>query len=184
MQGLIGNLARRRNDSHRRHNSTSSETSVQSNGSTNIPRRKKDKVKERELTLSAAYPGNFPFETVDDHLRPKKFDIIRHMPPMDFETQVAHSWNPDDRSLNIFVKEEDPLIFHRHPVAQSTDAIRGRVGYSNGFHVWQIIWPSRQRGTHAVVGVATKAAPLHQAGYTSLIGHNNESYGWDLSKFK
>ena len=40
--------------------------------------------------------------------------------------QVRHAWNPDDRSLNIFVKDNDPLSFHRHPVAQSTDSIRGR----------------------------------------------------------
>ena len=39
---------------------------------------------------------------------------------------MRHAWNPDDRSLNIFVKDNDPLSFHRHPVAQSTDSIRGR----------------------------------------------------------
>lgn len=39
----------------------------------------------------------------------------------------AHAWNPDDRSLNIFVKDDDRLTFHRHPVAQSTDCIRGKV---------------------------------------------------------
>jgi SPRY domain-containing SOCS box protein 1/4 len=38
-----------------------------------------------------------------------------------------HAWNPDDRSLNIYVKDEDRLTFHRHPVAQSTDLIRGKV---------------------------------------------------------
>ena len=56
------------------------------------------------------------------------------------------------------------------------------MGYSRGFHVWQLEWPQRQRGTHAVVGVATKAAALHAVGYTSLIGTNCESYGWDLSR--
>ena len=33
----------------------------------------------------------------------------------------------EDRSLNIFVKEEDKLTFHRHPVAQSTDCIRSKA---------------------------------------------------------
>lgn len=33
----------------------------------------------------------------------------------------------EDRSLNIFVKDEDKLTFHRHPVAQSTDCIRSKV---------------------------------------------------------
>lgn len=57
-----------------------------------------------------------------------------------------------------------------------------QIGFTKGFHVWQITWPQRQRGTHASVGVATKAASLHAVGYTSLIGSNSESYGWDLSE--
>jgi len=73
----------------------------------------------------------------------------------------------DFRSLNIFVKEEDPLTFHRHPVAQSTDCIRGKVGYTKGLHVWELAWSTRQRGTHAVVGVATADAPLHSVGYVA-----------------
>lgn len=67
----------------------------------------------------------------DDLLvRPSRLDIILSMPPPDRLTQEAHSWNPDDRSMNIFVKEDDKLTLHRHPVAQSTDCIRGRQGYS------------------------------------------------------
>ncbi|KAK7945796.1 hypothetical protein WMY93_001524 [Mugilogobius chulae] len=56
---------------------------------------------------------------------------------------------PDDRSLNIFIKDDDKLTFHRHPVAQSTDCIRGKVGYTRGLHVWKIHWPSRQRPEEA-----------------------------------
>ena len=106
------------------------------------------------------------------------------MPPAPLETQIANSWNPDDRSLNIFVKEDDKLTFHRHPVAQSTDCIRGRVGYTRGLHVWEMTWSSRQRGTHAVVGVATKDAPLHCVGYQSLVGSTTDSWGWDLGRNK
>ncbi|KOB77226.1 putative SPRY domain-containing SOCS box protein [Operophtera brumata] len=87
-------------------------------------------------------------------------------------------------SLNIFVKEEDALTFHRHPVAQSTDCIRGRVGYSRGLHCWEVVWPARQRGTHAVVGVATSHAPLHSVGYQSLVGATDQSWGWDLGRNK
>ena len=61
----------------------------------------------------------------------------------------------EDRSYNIFVKEDDKLTFHRHPVAQSTDCIRGKVGYERGLHLFEITWSTRQRGTHAVVGVST-----------------------------
>lgn len=66
--------------------------------------------------------------------------------------------------------------------SQSTDAIRGKVGYTRGLHVWQITWAMRQRGTHAVVGVATADAPLHSVGYTTLVGNNHESWGWDLGR--
>jgi len=96
--------------------------------------------------------------------------------------QLAHSWNPSDRSLNIFVKEEDRLTFHRHPVAQSTDSIRGKIGYSSGLHIFELSWPLNQRGTHAVVGVATKDAPLHSPGYHFLSGSNANSWGWDIGR--
>ncbi|CBX32970.1 Protein CBR-SPSB-2 [Caenorhabditis briggsae] len=132
-------------------------------------------------SLSPAHPSAV-MSGMDDLLRPERFDRIMHMSPPAQYIQEQHSWNPEDRSLNIFVKDEDKFTFHRHPVAQSTDCIRGKIGYSRGFHVWQIEWPERQRGTHAVVGVATKTAPLHATGYTALIGTTNESYGWDITR--
>lgn len=89
---------------------------------------------------------------------------------------------------NIFfflcVQEEDKLTFHRHPVAQSTDCIRGKTGLTKGLHVWEVNWSTRQRGTHAVVGVATQDAPLHSVGYQSLVGSNDQSWGWDLGRNK
>jgi SPRY domain-containing SOCS box protein 1/4 len=115
-------------------------------------------------------------------MRPTKLDALLDLPEPTQKQMEQNAWNPDDRSLNIYVKEEDRLTLHRHPVAQSTDCIRGRVGYSKGFHVWQIVWPLRQRGTHAVIGVASKDAPLHAPGYSSLVGSTTDSYGWDLSK--
>ncbi|KAG9343151.1 hypothetical protein JZ751_014124 [Albula glossodonta] len=119
-----------------------------------------------------------------DFCRPARLDLLLDMPPAGTDVQLRHSWNPDDRSLNVFVKDDDQLTFHRHPVAQSTDCIRGRVGHTRGLHAWRIQWPTRQRGTHAVVGVATAAAPLHSVGYTSLVGSDVESWGWDLGRNK
>uniref|UniRef100_A0A8C5GVF5 SPRY domain-containing SOCS box protein 4-like n=1 Tax=Gouania willdenowi TaxID=441366 RepID=A0A8C5GVF5_GOUWI len=117
-----------------------------------------------------------------DFSKPPRLDLLLDMPCAGLETQFRHAWNPDDRSLNIFIKEDDKLTFHRHPVAQSTDCIRGRVGYTRGLHAWKIHWPARQRGTHAVVGVATSEAPLHSVGYTALVGSDCESWGWDLGR--
>ena len=118
------------------------------------------------------------------HQLPVRVEMALDAPAADKTEQMKHAWNPDDRSLNIFVKENDLLSFHRHPVAQSTDSIRGRQHYSSGLHVFEVVWPSRQHGTHAVVGVATKEAPLHSAGYQSLVGSNPHSWGWDLGRCK
>ena len=117
-----------------------------------------------------------------DFCRPPRLDLLLDMPSASADAQLRHAWNPDDRSLNVFVKEDDKQTFHRHPVAQSTDCIRGRVGYTRGLHVWRIHWPARQRGTHAVVGVGTAEAPLHSVGYTALVGADSESWGWDLGR--
>ncbi|OQR69617.1 SPRY domain-containing SOCS box protein 1-like [Tropilaelaps mercedesae] len=103
-----------------------------------------------------------------DLQRPARLDMLLDTPAASLETQLRHSWNPDDR----------------HPVAQSTDCIRGRVGYTRGMHMWELKWSTRQRGTHAVVGVATRDAPLHSVGYQSLVGSNGESWGWDLGRNK
>lgn len=114
--------------------------------------------------------------------RPARLDQLLDMPAAGPAVQLRHAWNPEDRSLNVFVKDDDRLTFHRHPVAQSTDGIRGKVGHARGLHAWQINWPARQRGTHAVVGVATARAPLHSVGYTALVGSDAESWGWDLGR--
>lgn len=119
---------------------------------------------------------------LSDCVIPARVEYLLDMPPCSFATQIQHSWNPDDRSLNIFVKEVDPLTLHRHPVAQSTDCIRTKTGYTKGIHLWELNWNSRQRGTHAIIGVASDKTALHCVGYQSLIGANNESWGWDLGR--
>jgi len=113
-----------------------------------------------------------------------RLEMLLDMPQAHRETQIKHAWNSEDRSLNIFVKDDDKLTFHRHPVAQSTDCIRSKIGYERGLHVFELCWSTRQRGTHAVVGVATQDAPLHSVGYQSLIGNNEHSWGWDLGRNK
>jgi len=115
-----------------------------------------------------------------DFQKQARLDALLASPPVTDGVRSANAWNGDDRSLNIFVKDDDRLTFHRHPVAQSTDCIRGRLGYVRGLHAWEIRWAVRQRGTHAVVGVATRDAPLHAAGYQSLVGSTPDSWGWDL----
>jgi len=115
---------------------------------------------------------------------PQRIRALLDCPPVDLSVAMDHGWNSADRSYNVELKEEDPLVMRRRPVAQSTDCIRSKTGYTSGLHLFELTWPARQRGTHAVVGVATAAAPLHVGGYQSLVGSNGESWGWDLGRKK
>jgi len=115
---------------------------------------------------------------------PQRVGILLDTPAVTREVAEEHSWNINDRSFNIVLKQDDPLTMRRHPVAQSTDCIRGKIGYSSGIHLWEVTWPVRQRGTHAVVGVATREAVLHCVGYQSLVGNTEHSWGWDLGRKK
>jgi len=107
---------------------------------------------------------------------------------VDQEVQEANTWSDVDTSPNIYIKQEDRLTFHRNPVYQTTDAIRGKGGseggYTWGLHVWKITWPADLRGTHPVVGVATRDCHLTEAGYKRLVGSTASSWGWCLKSMK
>lgn len=118
-----------------------------------------------------------------DFSPPEGLEELLSAPPPDLGAQQCHGWNPKDCSENIDVKEGG-LCFERRPVAQSTDGVRGKKGYSRGLHAWEICWPLEQRGTHAVVGVATALAPLQVDHYAALLGSNGESWGWDIGRGK
>ncbi len=45
---------------------------------------------------------------------PVRLDILLDRPPASREKQIEYGWNHDDRSMNIFVKHNDPCTFHRH----------------------------------------------------------------------
>lgn len=113
--------------------------------------------------------------------------------PCSREEQLEHTWSEEDSSPNIYVKPEDQLTFHRNPVYQTTDAIRGKgglgedgdgPGYRVGLHVWAVTWPLASRGTHPVVGMATRDCPLTEPGYKRLVGSNGTSWGWCLKTMK
>lgn len=112
---------------------------------------------------------------------PHRLDVLLAKEPVGLEEQKKHGWNKDDKSPNVFVKN-DGLTVRRYPVAQSSDACRGKVGFTRGLHCWEISWDTRQRGTHAIVGVCTKESPLTCFGYRSLVGQTDQSWGWDLGR--
>jgi len=119
---------------------------------------------------------------------PRVASLMEDTPIQDLEIQEAHSWSGEDTSPNIYIKTEDGLTFHRNPVYQTTDAIRGKggpdLGYTHGLHVWKITWPQESRGTHPVVGVATRECHLTEAGYKRLVGSTSNSWGWCLKSLK
>jgi hypothetical protein len=45
---------------------------------------------------------------------PIKLDILLDRPAVSREKQLEYGWNHEDRSMNIFVKQNDPCTFHRH----------------------------------------------------------------------
>lgn len=51
-----------------------------------------------------AYKPVVPRELAQHFARPPRLDVLLDMPPASRETQIHHSWNANDRSLNIFVK--------------------------------------------------------------------------------
>ena len=115
---------------------------------------------------------------------PQRVAIILDNPVVPDKIAENHSWNNSDRSYNIYLVDHDPLTMRRYPVAQSTDCIRGKVGYTTGIHCWEVTWEVGQRGTHAMVGVATKEQVLSGEGYQNLVGNTEHSWGWDLVRNK
>ncbi len=89
-----------------------------------------------------------------------------------------HALSSNDCSRNVFIKKNG-FTLHRNPIAQSTDGARGKIGFLEGRHAWEIWWEG-PLGTVAVVGIATKRAPMQCQGYVGLLGSDDQSWGWNL----
>ncbi|XP_033837421.1 SPRY domain-containing SOCS box protein 1 [Periophthalmus magnuspinnatus] len=92
---------------------------------------------------------------------------------------LLSKWSPVHHSPHLFLsacKEE----VTRTPVAQSSDGARAETGVNSGLHIWEVLWSPKQRGSHAVIGIATKNCPLQASGYNVLVGGDPQSWGWEL----
>ena len=69
---------------------------------------------------------------------PQKLAILLDSPPVSTTESLEHSWSSTDKSFNILLKEDDQMIMRRYPIAQSTDCVRGKQGYSSGLHMWEV----------------------------------------------
>ncbi|KAG8310578.1 protein gustavus-like [Homalodisca vitripennis] len=101
-------------------------------------------------------------------------------PPATYQQELMHAWNSEDCSENIYFKPKYPLTIFRSVPTATFDAVRGKVGFSQGIHFWVIQWPIEHRGFHSMVGVATKDAPLQSEGIDAIVGSNDQSWGWNL----
>lgn len=96
--------------------------------------------------------------------------------------QKYYTWDSEFCSANLPIDENDATFVNRLPIAQTTDVARTKMGYSSGIHLWEVNWPTNQRGTHAYIGVATKNYTQIQCpGYQSILGNSVHSWGWNLS---
>ena len=65
-------------------------------------------------------------------------DILSDAPSYKNKVRAFYyAWNPNDCSRNIYVKSNG-FTLHRNPVAQSTDGARGKLGFRNGRHCWEV----------------------------------------------
>lgn len=108
-----------------------------------------------------------------------KSDLLSSVPTYKAKLRAFyHAWDPNECSRNIYVKPNG-FTLHRNPVAQSTDAAKGKIGFRTGRHCWEVWWEG-PLGTVAVIGIATNEAPVQCPGYVALLGSNSESWGWNL----
>ncbi|XP_070553376.1 uncharacterized protein [Ptychodera flava] len=64
---------------------------------------------------------------------------------------------------------------------KSSDLVRGKKGYHHGVHVFEVNWPTDERGSHPMIGVASVDTPLSIADFTYLLGRTSDSWGWNLA---
>lgn len=108
-----------------------------------------------------------------------KSDLLKNVPTYKAKLRAFyHAWNPNDCSKNMYVKSNGFSV-HRNPIAQSTDGARGKIGFRSGRHCWEVWWEG-PLGTIAMIGLATKYAPLYCHGYVGLLGGNDQTWGWNL----
>ncbi|CAH1781917.1 unnamed protein product [Owenia fusiformis] len=87
------------------------------------------------------------------------------------------------RGLSFPSDQEGTLVMQTENVPNShpTHGARGKLGFLQGKHVWEIIWPPECRGYNATVGIGTVNAALYNSENVSLVGFNLHSWGWNLT---
>lgn len=90
-------------------------------------------------------------------------------------------WNPEDRPLNVFVKDDDRA--HLPPAPgwrRARMASAARWATLRGLHALADPLACTAAGHARGGGRGHSTGPLHSVGYTALVGSDAESWGWDL----
>lgn len=110
-----------------------------------------------------------------------RLDQLLDMPARGWRCSLRHAWNPEDRSLNVFVKDDDRLTFH------GTRWRRARMASAARWAARGVACtPGRSTGLRG--GARTRwwappqPGPLPSVGYAALVGSGRKSWGWDLGR--
>ncbi|KAG8289711.1 SPRY domain-containing SOCS box protein 4 [Homalodisca vitripennis] len=110
---------------------------------------------------------------------PSRYDIALRDLDDDEKPHVHYSWTILDAVFHL----SRPLLPTdlRFPRATTTEKLKEAPCLTEGLYIWEMDWPSETRGSHAVVGVATKGGlmyPVKRKADSEDPAHR--SWGWDL----
>ncbi|XP_046674690.1 protein gustavus-like [Homalodisca vitripennis] len=110
---------------------------------------------------------------------PSRYDITLRDLDDDEKPHVHYSWTILDAVFHL----SRPLLPTdlRFPRATTTEKLKEAPCLTEGLYIWEMDWPSETRGSHAVVGVATKGGlmyPVKRKADSEEPAHR--SWGWDL----
>ncbi|XP_046688043.1 SPRY domain-containing SOCS box protein 4-like, partial [Homalodisca vitripennis] len=119
------------------------------------------------MTLNTEPQHHVSLRSVQQLAVPIRLRAVLNCPVDSLQDHERKALNSHGYFHNISIK--DPLIFERCHLPRSRTEVRGNIGFTEGVHAWEICWPKQFRGSHAVIGVASKDKPLHCGGYQVIV---------------
>ena len=111
-------LPRHHHHHHHQHTTTTTSSTSSSSSYLSVNSNNNNNNNNNELSSSIC---QYHYSNIVNHPSldpceyfPVRLDILLDRPPVSREKQIEYGWNHDDRSMNIFVKHNDPCTFHRH----------------------------------------------------------------------
>ena len=144
------------------------------------------------------------------HAMSRRFQLFLDSPAPDTSAVVQNfTWSDTDKSANFEIFPDKRIckrIVNRRGNGLGVyDCIRGSTGISSGLHIWEIEWipmdgnlfpsctwiprdtPGRRLNgalnnpAEWIIGVATREAALDSQLFSSPIGMDKESWGWNIT---